>query len=567
MVNTPREPMSPFMWGGVAFLIFLVGLSVFLGVNRIFQVDEVLYATLARYMATGKMAQFVPNVPIILVGPLTWIAGAANDGVDVLIYMRLPFVGLMWVNTMLMVKATGFRLGSRGGLIVLLLASTLAPMWDYGFEIRHDVPLVTTTLALWCLLRSERPVLPLRMFLGGVLAALMQLIAFKGFLYAIPLLGLGLFMAHPKGKKNWFLSLCMIFLGIALGLLSGRLIHGAAGTWDLAWRGYKDVAFYATNQVERFAPWSTLLRSLTQAPLLGCVGLGILLCPFFLPGPGEFRHLLEADWFPEWAFAALCLALLLVNPTPFPYNLIHVVPAFFIAGLRFRQPILELISSLIFPAKQIVAGSLVLLHCLPWAVATIRHLDWGNERQVSVIRTAELMTDPSLHRVFDGSGLVATRNPIGEHWIIHSFTIRHFMDGSWPSVRSLLAQYPTPVILPNYRTNWLPNEDQAFMNAHYVALAEDLMVLGTIKGPGTSAWEVLAEGRYFLNVYSEGSKPGEEVKIDGKKVEPGIASFSKGNHPVEVPSGYRIQVVWLGPRLQGIPNLGPAPHPLFVNWY
>ncbi len=567
MESTPKPQAKSLFWGGIAFFTFLVGLSIYLGINRIFQVDEVLYSTLARFLASRKMAPFVPNVPIILIGPLTWIAGAQKDGVAVLVAMRMPFVALMWVNAFLLVAATGQRLRSRGGLIMLALAATLAPMWDYGFEVRHDVPLVTVTLALWCLLKAERPALPLRMFLGGVLAAGMQLIAFKGFLYALPMLGLGIYMVRPKSPKTWFTCLGMILIGIAGGLLAGRLAHGLAGTWDLAWKGFRDTTVYAANSVERFSPWSSIQRLFSEAPLLAYAGVGVLLCPFFQPGASKFRNLIEADWFPEWMFASLCFALLLVNPTPFPYNLIHVVPAFFIAVLRFREPILESILSLTSPGRQVVVGGLLLLHGLPWSVATARHLNMDNDRQVEVIRTAEALTDPSLHRVFDGSGLVSTRSPIGERWIIHSFTIRHFMDGSWPTVRSLLAQNPTPVILPNYRTNWLPKEDQAFIEAHYVALAEDFLVLGAIRDSGSSSWEVLADGRYMLAVFPKGADAGKGIEIDGRRIDPGISSFTKGSHSIQVPGGFRIQIVWLGPHLQIIPALGPAPHPLFVNWY
>ncbi len=567
MDTTPKNIHKPLLWGGVASFAFIFGLSIYLGIHRIFQVDEVLYSSLARFMATGKMAQFVPNVPIILVGPLTWIAGAAKDGVGVLIAMRLPFVALMWVNAFLMVKATGQRLRSRGGVVTLFLASTLAPMWDYGFEIRHDVPLVTVTLALWCLLKTEKPGFPLRMLLGGVLAACMQLIAFKGFLYALPMLGLGIYMVRPKNLKTWFTCLSMILVGIAGGLLLGRLIHGVVGTWDLAWKGFQAGTAFAANGVERFSPWSTLLRGFTEAPLLACAGVGVLLAPFFQPSVRTIRVLVEADWFPEWAFAVLCFALLLINPTPFPYNLIHVVPAFFIAVLRFREPILEAILSLASPVRQAVLGCLLLLHGLTWSIATARHLNMDNDRQVDVIRTSEKLTDPSLHRVFDGSGLVPTRSPIGEKWIIHSFTIRHYMDGSWPTVRSLLAKNPTPVILPNYRTNWLPKEDQAFIGTHYVFLAEDFMVLGTIRGSGSSSWEVLADGRYMMTVLPEGAETGKAIEIDGRRIDPGICSFTRGVHSLQVPEGFRIQIVWLGPHLQTIPALGPAPHPLFVNWY
>jgi len=55
-------------------------------------------------VSTGRTT-YVPQVPFILLGPLTWMAGLAHDSVEVLVFLRMPFVVLMWVNALLMVKA------------------------------------------------------------------------------------------------------------------------------------------------------------------------------------------------------------------------------------------------------------------------------------------------------------------------------------------------------------------------------------------------------------------------------------------------------------------------------
>jgi hypothetical protein len=555
------------LWVSLAVLGLLVLASFWLGVNRIFQVDEVQYAALARLRATGRMDPYVTSVPFLLIGPLTWIAGAARDSAEVLVYLRMPFVALMWVNALLMVKAAGFRLRSIAGLYALLLVSTLAPMWDYGFEIRHDVLLVTASLGLWCLVRTRRQGPGTRLFLAGALGGLMQIIAFKGFMFALPLLGLGLVLARPWGRRQLPGLVALMVAGLAAGLLLGRVAHGLAGTWAMAWAAFKDSGGMAANTVERFEPWATVARLLSQAPLLACGALAALCAPFLAPALQKPRDLLDAPWFPEWCFALICLVMFFANPTPFPYNLLHLVPALAILLFRFREPFAAGLTALGPTARGLVVVALVLLHGLPWAQATWRHFDMNNDRQCEVIHCAEALTDPALHRVFDGAGLVSCRNPVGAHWLIHTFTIQHFLDGSWPSVRSMLAQNATPVILPNYRTAWLPKEDQNFIKTHYVALAADFQVLGAVLEPGTHAWEALAEGRYQVELAASPTPNPVQFGLDGREAQPGIIFIGKGEHHFQIPAGCFLRVAWVGPHLQRLPDLSPAPHPLFVNWY
>ena len=561
-----NKERTTLVWG-LGLLGLLVAASFWLGVNRIFQVDEVLYAALARFMATGRTAAFVPNVPIILIGPLTWIAGAARDSAEVLIWVRMPFVILMWVNALLMVKAAGFRLRSKAGLGALLLAATLAPMWDYGFEIRHDVPLVTATLALFCLVRSERLSLRPRLFLAALLGGLMQMIAFKGFMFAMPLLALGVLLARPRGARQVLEALGVIMAGVALGLLLGRIVFGLSGTWPLAWGAFKTTSRMASTTVERFAPWATLLRLLNEMPLLACAALAAMVAPWLGAREATLRERLAAPWFPAWCFAALCVAMLFANPTPFAYNLIHLVPALYVLALALREPLSRGLTALSAPMRALVIGTLVLLHGLPWAVATSRHFQMDNDRQCTVIAAAEAMTDPALHRVFDGAGLVSCRDPLGEHWLIHSFTIQNFVNGTWPTVRAMLARNPTPVILPNYRTSWLPKDDQTFIGTHYCALAEDFLVLGGIMESGPGTWQALAEGRYQLDLAGPPATNPAVIGVDGRQVPPGLLNLTKGEHRFQVPPGHRLRVAWVGPRLSALPLLGAAPHPLFINWY
>jgi hypothetical protein len=178
---------------------------------------------------------------------------------------------------------------------------------------------------------------------------------------------------------------------------------------------------------------------------------------------------------------------------------------------------------------------------------------------------AERMTDPDRHAVLDGSGLVPTRHPPGKHWLVHSFTITRMWNGTWPSIRSQLAARETPVILPNYRLDKLPEEDQAFIRAHYVSLASDFKVLGRVATGGQTDWEALAEGRYELRLLQ--APPDATVVVDGVAAAPGVLPLGRGPHRFQYPGGSALQIVWLGPGLKAMPALPDTPEPLFLNWY
>ena len=554
------------IWLGLGFLALLVGFSFYLGVNRIFQVDEVQYTFEARLLATGKAAQYSISAPVFLLGPLTWLAGAARNSVEVLVWLRMPFVVLMWINVALLVKGAGFRLRSREGLGALLLAATLAPMWDYGFEIRHDVLLLTGILGMWCLVRQARLSLAARFGLLGFLAAFLQFIAFKSFIFSIPLLIILGLQGRSRPARAWLGLVLALACGLAAGYLAGRGISVLGGTWTI-FRNDQGASLQKALGVERMPGWPTVQRLLDEAPLLAYAGLVALFAPFKFNGSFHLMEFLDREGTAEWVFALAALTALVMNPTPYPYNLILLVPPFFLLVAAFRRPFRDIMESLPAGARHASLAFLLLLHGLPWAVATYRHLEKSNEDQCAVIRLAEAMTDPRLHRVFDGAGLVSTRDPIGFNWLVHTLTYRNFANGVWPSVRASLAANPTPVILPNYRMDLLSQEDRAYLHEHYLNLNPNFMVLGGVLEAGSDPWTSLAEGRYHLDMVPEYHAGDRQLLLDGKAVKDGVYTIGKGDHQFQVPPGHRMQVTWLGPNLTEIPVVESSGRPLFVNWY
>src|SRR5262249_39687389 len=119
---------------------------------RIYQVDECQNVFVARLLATGEAQNFFTSISLFLV-PLGWLGKGAANSVDLVLTARFFSLELFWLNTVLLAVATGEKLFSRRGLVAFFLAATLAPVWDYGFEIRHDNLLLTGLLLLWCVVR------------------------------------------------------------------------------------------------------------------------------------------------------------------------------------------------------------------------------------------------------------------------------------------------------------------------------------------------------------------------------------------------------------------------------
>ena len=547
-------------------LLSLVLLSFFLAWNRIIQVDEAQNVMMARIIAFGRTSDFMASAPLMLLGPLVWMARGADSSADLFHHIRLLFACLMWLNLALMVKATGTRLRSREGLVLLLIGATIEPLWDYGFEIRHDNLLLTGVLGLWLILRPLSRRLPWANLFAGIVAALMQFVAFKAFLFYIPIIAYTLALSSSLGQpKSRARRLAELLAGLILGLTLGWLAHFLSGTWPLFIKGFIEGARYSASGVERFAPWDTLHRLLVQVPLLVGGVIAVLVTPLISNWNRGWEgrwQLFQSEHAPEWGFAVISIVAFLANPTPFPYNLILMVPVLFILLVRHRHPVVKVIRDstqgwLLWPL-------LCSAHLLPWLTSTPRHLDFSNLRQLQVATLAENLTDPNRHRIFDGSGLVPTRDPIGYRWLVHTFTIGSLSDGTWPSIRSELAKHEVPVILPNYRISWLPKEDQHFISSHYIALAQDFMVLGASMEKGGGSWTALAPGNYFLIAEGQGDPL---IRIDGQPAQPGPLRIERGNHHFQFSNQHRITFVWSGPRGERPPTLGYTRQPLFVNWY
>ena len=288
--------------------------------------------------------------------------------------------------------------------------------------------------------------------------------------------------------------------------------------------------------------------------------------------------------FPEFLLLLGALGALAINPTPYAYNLLHLVPYLFIFAFRYgvgiwmqiwTQPNL----------RPIVASTLVFAHLVPFGLATGRHVNMVNWRQGRLMALAEDLTDPARDRVYDGIGMVLTRPTIHYLWYLHGLNVQSFLDGTGPRVCDMLAAKPPSVVIPSYRTDWLSEVDHDFIRDRYVPLADDFWVLGKTLSAGGGTFEVYHSGRYRISTlkgsdlsgtYPLGMKgalapedPGTlEGTLDGVPLTNQPIELCEGTHRLECAADCQPAVVWMGPRLQRVHRIGPGDHrQLFVNWY
>ena len=362
-----------------------------------------------------------------------------------------------------------------------------------------------------------------------------------------------------------------------------RVAYGMTGFWTLYLSDVHRVFSDATGE-NRFPPWATLQRLLTQTPLLVAMMFAGLVTVSIDLGRRGRAALAWDGWLPETFLMAVAFGALMLNPTPYAYNLLHLVPYIFL--FAYRYAILFLKDTWANPAWcPLLVSVFIFGHLVPFGLATRRHLDWTNLRQEQLMGIAENLTDPAKDHVYDGVGLIPTRTSINFNWFLHSLNIYNFTSGAWPSVSAMLKACPASVIIPNYRTDWLPGQDQEFITNHYVSVSDDLLVLGRVLSGGGGEFEIDQSGRYRIatlegsdlkGTYPAGmqglmqpSIKGEVTgTLDGATITNQVMELAAGRHRIECSINCQPTVVWVGPKINRLGRQGAGNHRmLFVNWY
>lgn len=587
--QSPKSANNQLLLGiVVACLVALISYSVYLSQHRVYQVDECQNFYMAKVLAAGQSAEFFTSSALFLFGPLSWISQMHLRSAEMYALGRLVFLAVFWLNILLLASIARARVPSGRMVIALLAAATLAPLWDYGFEIRHDNLVLLGILTIWWLARVKH--LGIVSYLAaGAITVVLLFIAVKSIVYVVPLSGAILLFPPPGHKKSrWTLGAAWIG-GAVVAFFLVWLCYQSKGAWDGYLATFRGISKYSAAKAAsaattesatpgRFAPWGTLGRLPRQTPLL--LALTVAACAAVLLDLVR-RQRAVLTWngmLPEFLLVVGALAGLMANPTPFPYNLVHVVPYAFLLAYPYGALLWERVR--VQPGlSPVVAAIAVFLHFFPFGLAAIRHLDFSNSRQKALMTLAENLTDPKNDRVYDATGMVLTRGSIHYYWYLHSLNASLISKPGFRA-RDMLAAQPAAVFIPSYRTDWLQKEDHAFIRSRYVPLANDFWVLGSVLPVGGGSFEIVHPGRYCVvpetftgtpeNIANSAATTNTSVvgSLDGSPLSEKPIELSVGNHHLETSSGSALEVVWVGPTLDSVPHLSPGDHDLlFVNWY
>jgi hypothetical protein len=547
-------------------LLGLIGLSVHLALHRIIQVDEAQNLFMIRVLATHQSDLYFTNALLWMLGPMSWLVGTLTESVKIFDWARLLFLGVFLLNIFLLALNVGRKMMSYPGLLALFGAATLAPLWDYGFEIRHDNLILTGLLLMWWLGRVS-PRGRWSYFGLGFLTILMPFVSFKAIAYSAPLSLI--FLLFPPREHQLHQSI--LVKTWALGAITGAAAlimayqFSAAGPVFLA--GINAGLTSGTNVI-RFDPMIALDRLPLQIPLIE--GLAALAVTWVLIKVLSDKK--EAfTWDGLLPEALLCLgsfALLLINPTPYPYNLVNLVPFAYLLAFRFAAPFVEFKYEYHQFASRLL-GLMFFLHIIPFILTMPRHLEYTNDRQKILIQTAEAMTNPRTDRVYDAVGMLPTRASIGFNWYNHSLNRAAFANGTIPSVSAMLTEHPASVVIRSYRIEMMSNSEKQFIRDRYIALADDFWVLGRVLGLGGGDYNVNHPGRYMVLQFDRGRfLPLHDAFIAGKPVSEAPIELALGTILIQCAPDILPAVVWIGPSLKTLPVLGKGNHStLFRNFY
>ena len=565
----------------VAGLALLGWFSFNLAAMRIYQVDECVNVYVAHLIAVGKSLPGMDLFQLIL----SWLMPAIGRSADFFASARELSLMVFWLNWLLLAMATGEKILSRRWLVALAFAATLAPLWDYGFEIRHDNLLLAGILLMWGVVRFQPPRVGAFFFVGACFVGL-EFISIKAIFFTFPI-SIAVLLLPPPGavRPAWkrFAAWCA---GALVAFFALRLVFKFAGLGHDYLANVKGAAA-VPGEALRFWPFDlTLSRLFIQTPLLVAVTIAaVIVCAGTLIR--ERRAALNWDGIlPETLLFGVALTALFVNPNPYPYNLLHLVPYAFLLAFRYGAIVWKQI-----PQRSAFAPLAICViaftHLVPFGVQTHRHWAMTNFRQEQLMGLTEDLTDPAKDTFFDGTGMVPSRS-CDMRAFIHGQSLKNLVNGPGPHIPDILSANPPSVVILSYRTDWLPEDNQDFLRSRYVPMADDIMVLGSLLPAGGGTFQIYHAGRYritsaegsnIIGTYAEPKNFKEALApqkpvppltgtIDGVPLHGKPVELSVGTHRIECPPGEKAAVAWVGPHLDEISRMpGQNHHLLFVNWY
>ncbi len=521
--------------------------------SRHLQVDEFQNIYDATLITSGGDPSLPFNVKpwSVLLG---WLTGLADTTMGKLHAARWAF-GLLFLANILLVALVQPSLTTWQGRGVVLIAATLTwVLWRYGFEVRHDVLLLTGLLVLYGLTqrllktgRDERWVF----VAGGLVAAVMVSNTLKGSAYAALGLFLLLLAAGGGGVQGLIRRRLrpglLIGAGAVFGVGIGLLLLLATGMGDryVEWMG--DFTSRAGTPKKFTATKRMLMFSATYpvpvALALPCLGYAVR---DLLRWPLRLSPTLVTAGYLVGTFCVMK-----VNPTPFPYNDLLFVPFVLLAAVdtagRLRLPDRR--------TQALLAATLLATMAIAWVRARLLD-DYGtrsNRTQRSYIAAAEALTAPD-DPILDGVGMIPSRPPPGKDWILHSSLRGQYSRGERTRFSAFMRDVAPPVLVSGYRWSWLKATDEREVNARYHRLVKGFRVLGGKLSTAAGKVQIHRKGRYVFT----GHRGWDGLTVAGQPVQPGaVLGLDRGLHDYSGAPPRQVVYHWVGPRLSKAPSIIP----------
>lgn len=569
------------LWAVVALVLasFVCEYSIRLAGVRIYGQDECRSVCAAYVLGAGKGAASGATVSLFFL-PLIWLAHGATHAVDLYASGRFFSVELFWLNLVLLTAATGGKLFSPRSVVVLAGAATLAPLWDFGFEIRPDNLVLTGLLLMWCVLRV-RPRGLQSYFIAGLLAAGLQFVAIKSLAYTVPIsLAAIIFSANRNRIKAWKLALAWS-MGVAAALLCIRFGYGAAGLWDAYLRNWSRPS--GAIDETTVAWWPFVERMLVQVPLLlGLVTAGLTALAMDVRSRGK-AAISSEGMLPEGALFVLALLVFLLNGKASPPELLYLTAFGFLLAARYVAGIAKEIT---VERAALISAIVLFGHLIPFFTLVERHANFTSYHQEGLMSLAEQMTEPGKDAVYDRFGMVPTRRPADYELFFHQWNGVQIRGDLKPALSELLTSQPPSVIVADARFDQLSETDQKFVSERYVPVSPDFWVLGTMLPAGGGDFEISHRGRYKItsaeasNLFGTYRQPQGLMQsppekfpplagtLDGLPLNDQPVLLAPGVHHLKCASEARAAVAWLGPELNSVPRItGGSRETLFAGWF
>jgi len=528
----------------VAIAALVLGVLAPLALTRYVHVDECQVAYNAALIGRHQLPSFT-NFHSPLVAPLAWLASREGDTWDLIVQFRSLFLALFLGNLILVAVCAPHVAGWGPRTLVLLAALLVEPLWRHGFEIRHDAILLASSLGMAYLAAraAAKPSGQAIFLAAGALGAVMQLNSLKAFLYWPP--GLALIYAAASWRLGKNLrpgrAIVATTIGAAAMLVFGAALLMSAGVGTIA---LENLVYFASLATEYRGFGSgdrlvSLLKELPHLAILSVVSIALTLASLRRKRwEAELPSVVVVSWL------AIQLVALHLNPTPFSYNFVHVLPFLFLAALDGAFRIARLLT------RSARACWYVLLFVVSFASFA---WSWNREvigrasalpqrMHVEAVESLTSLADP----VLDGAGLVLSRRPPGPDWMLHSLTMPAYKRGDVTTFESHLRREAVPVLLTNYRWEWLGAGERQLVRARYVALGPRLLALGGTRSTAGS-FELYRAGRYKFAPASSATR----LNVDGAPLpSSGVIWLEAGEHALSAPASW----VWLGPSLDSPPR-------------